>query len=163
MIPCSASTFHSRFTRALMIVGSQVTYILQFFLSRNICIARDRAWDQSVASRRDRTWQHASDVWWYLVMHVMVQVWKRPRTCKQTPLPSNFLNISANYNVINPPISSRDHWKQLPTQSAPSLKVPSPKAPSLGAPTGQGLLCLPSEHPSFGRPHNDKSVSSHHV
>jgi hypothetical protein len=34
-----------------MIVGSQVTYILRFFLSRNIRIARDRAWDQTVASR----------------------------------------------------------------------------------------------------------------
>jgi len=36
---------------ALMVVGSQVTYILRFFLSRNIRIARDRAWDQTVASR----------------------------------------------------------------------------------------------------------------
>jgi len=36
---------------ALMIVGSQVTYILRYFLSRNIRIARDRAWDQTVASR----------------------------------------------------------------------------------------------------------------
>ncbi|KIM38279.1 hypothetical protein M413DRAFT_249073 [Hebeloma cylindrosporum] len=36
---------------ALMIVGSQLTYILRFFLSRNIRIARDRAWDQTVASR----------------------------------------------------------------------------------------------------------------
>lgn len=35
----------------IMILGSQVTYILRFFLSRNIRIARDRAWDQTVASR----------------------------------------------------------------------------------------------------------------
>jgi hypothetical protein len=34
-----------------MIVGSQVTHILRFFLRRNIGIARDRAWDQTVASR----------------------------------------------------------------------------------------------------------------
>jgi len=34
-----------------MIVGSQVTRIMQFFLRRNIGIARDRVWDQTVASR----------------------------------------------------------------------------------------------------------------
>lgn len=34
-----------------MIVGSQVTHILRFFLRRNIVITRDRAWDQTVASR----------------------------------------------------------------------------------------------------------------
>jgi hypothetical protein len=34
-----------------MIFESQVTYILRFFLSRNIRIAKDRAWDQTVASR----------------------------------------------------------------------------------------------------------------
>ena len=28
-----------------------MTYIMQFFLRRNIGIARDRAWDQTVASR----------------------------------------------------------------------------------------------------------------
>lgn len=160
MIPCSAWTFHSTFTRALMIVGSQVTYTAVFPQPKHLHRQRSRLGSICGVSG---TCQHASDVWWYLVMHVMVQVWKRPRTCKQTPLLSNFLNVSANYNVINPPISSRDHWKQLPTQSAPSLKAPSLKAPSLGAPTGQGLLCLPSERPSFGRPHNDKSVSSHHV
>jgi hypothetical protein len=36
---------------AIMIVGSQVTHIMRFFLRRNIGIARDRAWDQTVASR----------------------------------------------------------------------------------------------------------------
>ena len=36
---------------AVLIVGAQVTYILRFFLSRNLRIARDRAWDQTVASR----------------------------------------------------------------------------------------------------------------
>jgi len=35
----------------VIIVGSQVTHILRFFLSRNIRIARDRAWAQTVASR----------------------------------------------------------------------------------------------------------------
>ncbi|THV07780.1 hypothetical protein K435DRAFT_708803 [Dendrothele bispora CBS 962.96] len=36
---------------AALLVGSQVTYILRFFLARNINIARDRVWDQTVASR----------------------------------------------------------------------------------------------------------------
>ncbi|KAF8185721.1 hypothetical protein BJ912DRAFT_1022889 [Pholiota molesta] len=36
---------------ALMFLGAQITYILRFFLSRNIRIARDRVWDQTVASR----------------------------------------------------------------------------------------------------------------
>jgi hypothetical protein len=36
---------------AIVLVSSQVTYILRFFLSRNIRIARDRAWNQTVASR----------------------------------------------------------------------------------------------------------------
>lgn len=35
----------------LMLVGSQVTFITRFFLSRNIRIARDRVWAQTVASR----------------------------------------------------------------------------------------------------------------
>lgn len=34
-----------------MFLGAQITYILRFFLSRNIRIARDRVWDQTVASR----------------------------------------------------------------------------------------------------------------
>ncbi|KAJ7647705.1 hypothetical protein FB45DRAFT_206659 [Roridomyces roridus] len=36
---------------AVLMLGSQLTYILRFFLSRNIRIARERAWDQTVASR----------------------------------------------------------------------------------------------------------------
>jgi len=36
---------------AMLTVGSQVTYILRFFLSRNIRIARERAWVHTVASR----------------------------------------------------------------------------------------------------------------
>jgi len=36
---------------AVVSLGSQVTYILGFFLYRNIRIARDRAWAQTVASR----------------------------------------------------------------------------------------------------------------
>lgn len=48
MLMCS---FHSFVDAAIMIVGSQVTHIMRFFLRRNIGIARDRAWDQTVASR----------------------------------------------------------------------------------------------------------------
>ncbi|KAG6887468.1 hypothetical protein C0995_014997 [Termitomyces sp. Mi166 len=36
---------------AILLLGSQITYILRFFLARNIHIARIRAWDQTVASR----------------------------------------------------------------------------------------------------------------
>ncbi|KAI3621277.1 hypothetical protein WG66_014508 [Moniliophthora roreri] len=36
---------------AALMVGSQITWILRFFLSRNIRIARDRVWEQTVASR----------------------------------------------------------------------------------------------------------------
>jgi hypothetical protein len=36
---------------AVVSLGSQVTFILGFFLYRNIRIARDRAWVQTVASR----------------------------------------------------------------------------------------------------------------
>ncbi|KAF8907092.1 hypothetical protein CPB84DRAFT_1675239, partial [Gymnopilus junonius] len=35
----------------IMMIGSQATYILRFFLSKNIRLARDRAWDQTLASR----------------------------------------------------------------------------------------------------------------
>lgn len=36
---------------AILLLGTQVTFIITFFLSRNIRIARQRAWDQTVASR----------------------------------------------------------------------------------------------------------------
>ncbi|CAK5269326.1 unnamed protein product [Mycena citricolor] len=36
---------------AVLMLGNQITNILRFFLSRNIRIARERAWDQTVASR----------------------------------------------------------------------------------------------------------------
>jgi len=36
---------------AILLLGTQVTSIITFFLSRNIRIARQRAWDQTVASR----------------------------------------------------------------------------------------------------------------
>ena len=36
---------------ALLAVGDQVNFILNFFLRRNIAIAKQRVWDQTVASR----------------------------------------------------------------------------------------------------------------
>lgn len=36
---------------AILLLGSQVTSIITFFLARNIGIARQRAWDQTVTSR----------------------------------------------------------------------------------------------------------------
>ena len=35
----------------ILLVGSQFTSIISFFVSRNIRIARQRVWDQTVASR----------------------------------------------------------------------------------------------------------------
>ena len=63
---------------AVLIVASQVTYILRFFLSRNIRIARDRAWAQTVASRGK-----GPDFW-----QPYVEEWQNPPS-----LPSNqFVN-----------------------------------------------------------------------
>ncbi|KAH9169111.1 hypothetical protein EDB89DRAFT_1813573, partial [Lactarius sanguifluus] len=36
---------------AIVFLSSQLTFILKFFLSRNLRIARERAWDQTIASR----------------------------------------------------------------------------------------------------------------
>jgi hypothetical protein len=47
---------------AVLIVASQVTYILRFFLSRNIRIARDRAWDQTRGKVPD-FWQPCVKEW----------------------------------------------------------------------------------------------------
>ena len=48
-----------------MLVSNQITVILRFFLSKNIRIARDRAWDQTVASRGKGTtfWQPYVEEW----------------------------------------------------------------------------------------------------
>jgi len=50
---------------AAVLVGNQITTILRFFLSKNIRIARDRAWDQTVASRGKGTtfWQPYVEEW----------------------------------------------------------------------------------------------------
>ena len=66
---------------AVLIVASQVTYILRFFLSRNMRIARDRAWDQTVASRGK-----GPDFW-----QPYVEEWQNP--------PSVFLNSKMNHFV----------------------------------------------------------------
>ncbi|KIL71125.1 hypothetical protein M378DRAFT_154587 [Amanita muscaria Koide BX008] len=36
---------------ALLVLGSQVTWMLRFFLSKNLRLSRERAWSQTVASR----------------------------------------------------------------------------------------------------------------
>lgn len=53
---------------AIVLVGSQITYIMRFFLRRNINIARNRAWDQTVASRGK-----GSDFW-----QPYVEEWENP-------------------------------------------------------------------------------------
>ena len=40
-----------RIGAAIILLSSQLTFILKFFLSRNLRIARERAWDQTIASR----------------------------------------------------------------------------------------------------------------
>jgi hypothetical protein len=35
----------------VLLLGAQMTFILHFFLARNIRIARERAWDQTITSR----------------------------------------------------------------------------------------------------------------
>ena len=40
-----------RIGAAIVLLSSQLTFLLKFFLSRNLRIARERAWDQTIASR----------------------------------------------------------------------------------------------------------------
>jgi hypothetical protein len=40
-----------RIGAAIVLLSSQLTFVLKFFLSRNLRIARERAWDQTIASR----------------------------------------------------------------------------------------------------------------
>ncbi|KAJ7496857.1 hypothetical protein FB451DRAFT_1456743 [Mycena latifolia] len=66
-IPFSVHTY-----AAVLLLGSQITNILRFFLSRNIRIARERAWDQTVASRGK-----GPDFWfeWAIPPRVVVDTW----------------------------------------------------------------------------------------
>jgi len=72
-VPFSVHTY-----AAVLLLGSQVTNILRFFLSRNIRIARERAWDQTVASRGK-----GPDFWlpyieeWKVPPRVIVDTWTR--------------------------------------------------------------------------------------
>jgi hypothetical protein len=49
----------------ILLLGAQVTTVITFFLSRNIRIARQRAWDQTVASRGKGAdfWQPYVEEW----------------------------------------------------------------------------------------------------
>ncbi|KAL1667502.1 hypothetical protein GGF50DRAFT_112230 [Schizophyllum commune] len=53
---------------AILLLGSQISAILNFFLYKNIRIARDRAWDLTVASRGK-----GPDFWW-----PYVEEWDNP-------------------------------------------------------------------------------------
>ncbi|KAH7920371.1 hypothetical protein BV22DRAFT_1074078 [Leucogyrophana mollusca] len=59
-MPFSISTYV-----AVLLLGSQITAIISFFLSRNIRVARQRAWDQTVASRGKGSefWQPYVEEW----------------------------------------------------------------------------------------------------
>jgi len=65
----------------VIIVGSQVTHILRFFLSRNIRIARDRAWAQTVASRGK-----GPDFW-----QPYVEEWQNPPSVKSNQFVNKWL------------------------------------------------------------------------
>ena len=67
---------------AVVIVASQVTYILRFFLSRNIRIARDRAWAQTVASRGK-----GADFW-----QPYVEEWENPPSVDSNSMTNRFIN-----------------------------------------------------------------------
>ena len=67
---------------AVLIVASQVTYILRFFLSRNIRIARDRAWAQTVASRGK-----GPDFW-----QPYVEEWQNPPSLDSNSKMNQFVN-----------------------------------------------------------------------
>ena len=67
---------------AVLIVASQVTYILQFFLRRNIRIARDRAWAQTVASRGK-----GPDFW-----QPYVEEWQNPPSLDSNSMTNQFIN-----------------------------------------------------------------------
>ncbi|KAF8639360.1 hypothetical protein AX17_001549 [Amanita inopinata Kibby_2008] len=59
-IPFSLHTFG-----AVLLLGSQITWITRFFLSKNIRIARERAWAQTIASRGKglEFWQPYVEEW----------------------------------------------------------------------------------------------------
>ena len=63
-------------------MASQVTYILRFFLSRNIRIARDRAWAQTVASRGK-----GPDFW-----QPYVEEWQNPPSLASDSKMNQFVN-----------------------------------------------------------------------
>jgi len=67
---------------AIIVVGSQITYILRFFLSRNIRIARDRAWNQTVVSRGK-----GPDFW-----QPYVEEWQNPPSLDSNSKSNQFVN-----------------------------------------------------------------------
>ncbi|KAF8167140.1 hypothetical protein B0H34DRAFT_680424 [Crassisporium funariophilum] len=67
---------------AVLLLGSQVTYILRFFLRRNIRIARDRAWDQTVTSRGK-----GPDFW-----QPYVEEWQEPPSVELDSKKQKFVN-----------------------------------------------------------------------
>jgi hypothetical protein len=71
-------------------VASQITYILRFFLSRNIRIARDRAWNQTVASRGK-----GPDFW-----QPYVEEWENPPSVSLNSKMNQFVNRRFSLFVV---------------------------------------------------------------
>ncbi|KAG7442559.1 uncharacterized protein BT62DRAFT_375250 [Guyanagaster necrorhizus] len=84
-IPFSLYTYA---TAVLMV--SQVTFIIRFFLSRNMHIARDRAWEQTVASRGK-----GPDFW-----RPYVEEWTNPPVVKKTSFIQRRLNGGLGAMVV---------------------------------------------------------------
>ncbi|KAF8887116.1 hypothetical protein BD779DRAFT_1441132 [Infundibulicybe gibba] len=75
---------------AVLFLGSQVTYILKFFLFKNIRIARERAWNQTMVSRGK-----GPDFW-----KPYVEEWDNPPPVSD-PLRYKWLGGSAGLFLIN--------------------------------------------------------------
>lgn len=78
--PCNLIMFH--LDAAVLFLGSQVTYILRFTLSKNIRIARKYVWDQTVASRGK-----GQDFW-----QPYVEEWKVPPVVDVDSKSKRFVN-----------------------------------------------------------------------
>ena len=112
-----------------MIVRSQVTYILRFFLSRNICIARDRAWDQS-----GRTGLLATRIRCLVILGHARDGSKSesvPVRENRLSLPSNFLNVSMS-SIHQFPVEITEN--SSPPSPLPRSRRPHPRHPRSGHP-----------------------------
>ncbi|SRR6266550_2278264 len=74
---------------AILFVGSQITWMLRFFLSKNLRISRERAWTQTVISRGKgpEFWQS------------YVEEWETPPKIEKSNMPK-FLSSPLGLSVV---------------------------------------------------------------